>query len=80
MKMVIQWTSINTGRGGLVCEFCKRFDWGEAHAEVMSERYAHIVLSLGSGRFPVEEQFCFCPVCVRRKPNIGAEHKGEVSH
>lgn len=63
-----------------MCEFCKRFDWGEASAEVTSKRYAHIVLSVGSGRFPVEEQFGFCPVCGCRNPNISAAHKGEASH
>ena len=45
-----------------MCDFCEKFDFGTAACHV--DRYgSSIVLSGGSSRFPVYEQFQFCPKC-----------------
>ena len=50
-----------------VCEFCRKLDWGTASCE--TDKYgSRLVLASGSYRFPVDEQFNFCPVCGRRNP------------
>ena len=47
------------------CGFCGKFNFGDAKAEVYRHG-ANIVLASALARFPVEEQFNFCPVCGRR--------------
>ena len=49
-----------------MCKFCDVWDWGESAAEINCGKYAHIINALGNYRFPVSEQFNFCPVCGRR--------------
>lgn len=46
------------------CGFCGKFNFGDARAEVY-QNGANIVLASVYARFPVEEQFNFCPVCGR---------------
>lgn len=47
------------------CGFCGKFNFGDARAEVYRHG-ANIVLASALTKFPVEEQFNFCPVCGRR--------------
>lgn len=49
------------------CSFCKNFDWGEARA-ITENRFSHVSNATGSYRFPLEEQFNYCPVCGRLNP------------
>lgn len=49
------------------CSFCKNFDWGEASA-ITKNRFSHVSNATGSYRFPLEEQFNYCPVCGRLNP------------
>ena len=46
------------------CGFCGKFNFGDAKAEVYRHG-ANIVIASALARFPVEEQFNFCPVCGR---------------
>lgn len=46
------------------CGFCGKFNFGDAKAEVYCHG-ANIVIASALTRFPVEEQFNFCPVCGR---------------
>ena len=49
-----------------MCEFCNKFDFGNAKAEV--DNYgAKILLALGSTRFSEKEQFNYCPVCGKKR-------------
>jgi hypothetical protein len=48
------------------CEFCNKFDFSGASASIVDEKYPHIFLSLGSGGFPKEKQFNYCPMCGRK--------------
>ena len=49
------------------CDFCKKFDFAGARAEV--DKYgAHISLAICNTKFPDEEQFKFCPMCGRKLP------------
>lgn len=50
------------------CDFCKNFDWGEASVTA-GNRYSHVSNAVGSYRFPLEEQFNYCPVCGQKNPN-----------
>lgn len=52
------------------CGFCGKFNFGDAKAEVYRHG-ANIVIASALTRFPVEEQFNFCPVCGRRVKNGG---------
>lgn len=63
-----------------MCEFCKIWDWGEASAAIENGKYAHIYLANGLCRFPVNEQFAYCPVCGCKNPNLraGEEDKHEA--
>ena len=46
------------------CDFCARFDFDSAKAT--TDRYgAHIKLACAATKYPVHEQFNFCPVCGR---------------
>lgn len=55
------------------CGFCGKFNFGDAKAEVYRHG-ANIVLASALTRFPVEEQFNFCPVCGRRVKKGGASN------
>lgn len=45
-----------------MCDFCDKFDFGTATCEV--DKYgARLKLAGGFTRFPVYEQFQFCPKC-----------------
>lgn len=45
-----------------MCEFCKKFDFGNASCDV--DKYgASIMLAGGSYRYPESDQFNFCPNC-----------------
>ena len=46
------------------CEFCKKFDFAGARAEV-NKYGAHISIAICNTKFPDEEQFKFCPMCGR---------------
>ena len=49
------------------CDFCKKFDFAGARAEV--DKYgAHISLAICNTKIPDEERFKFCPMCGRRLP------------
>lgn len=52
-----------------MCDFCKNFDWGGASAKTDEGYESRVTLALGSYRFPVNEQFTFCPVCGRPNQN-----------
>lgn len=47
------------------CDFCERADFS-TFAVRMDAYGAGITLACGSGRFPAEEQFLFCPMCGER--------------
>lgn len=51
------------------CDFCSKWDWGEASADVDNGKFAHIYLAGGAFRFPVHKQFMYCPVCGAMNPN-----------
>ena len=51
------------------CDFCRKFDFSEASAVIEYGKYAHIHLAMSSYRFPVYEQFNYCPWCGRPNPN-----------
>lgn len=55
------------------CGFCGKFNFGDAKAEVYRHG-ANIVIASALTRFPVEEQFNFCPVCGRRVKKGGASN------
>lgn len=60
-----------------MCEFCENFDWGtaKAYTEYFSANvHAGIAMSGGWSRFPVNEQFKFCPVCGAKNPNQNDLH------
>ena len=44
------------------CEFCKQFDFGSASPKI-DKFGAEIIMASGSYRFPINEQFNFCPIC-----------------
>lgn len=45
-----------------MCEFCEKFDFGNASINV--DKYgASIMLAGGSYRYPLHQQFNFCPNC-----------------
>lgn len=46
------------------CGFCGKFEFDSAKA-VVGQQGARIVLACASTRYPIEEQFNFCPVCGR---------------
>lgn len=46
-----------------MCDFCEMWDWGKCSAKIESGKYASIQSAGGSYRFPIGEQFNFCPVC-----------------
>lgn len=49
-------------RTGDGCDFCWRFNFGNASAEV--DKYgARIKSAVGSYTYPLNEQFNYCPVC-----------------
>lgn len=49
------------------CEFCQKFDFAGARAEV-NKYGAHINLAICNTKFPDEERFKFCPMCGSRLP------------
>ena len=49
------------------CDFCKKFDFAGARAEV-NKYGAYISLAICNTKFPDDERFKFCPVCGRRLP------------
>lgn len=49
------------------CDFCKKFDFAGARAEV-NKYGAHISVAIFNTKFPYEEQFKFCPMCGRKLP------------
>ena len=49
------------------CDFCKKFDFAGARAEV-NKYGAHISLVICNTKLHDEEQFKFCPMCGRRLP------------
>ena len=49
------------------CDFCKKFDFAGARAEV-NKYGAHISIAICNTKFPDDERFKFCPVCGRRLP------------
>ena len=49
------------------CEFCQKFDFAGARAEV-NKYGAHISLAICNTKFPDEERFKFCPMCGRKLP------------
>lgn len=49
------------------CDFCKKFDFAGARAEV-NKYGAHISLAICNTKFPNDERFNFCPMCGRRLP------------
>lgn len=51
------------------CDFCSKWDWGEASADVDNGKFTHIYLAGGAFRFPVHKQFMYCPVCGAMNPN-----------
>lgn len=55
------------------CDFCSRWNWGEASADVDNGKFAHIYLAGGAFRFPVHKQFMYCPVCGVMNPNRAEE-------
>lgn len=55
------------------CGFCGKFNFGDAKAEVYRHG-ANIVIASALARFPVEEQFNFCPVCGRCVKKGGASN------
>lgn len=58
------------------CAFCEKWDWSEAVATVEHGKYAHIHLACGSTRFPIYEQFNYCPVCGCPNPNKAKKLEG----
>jgi len=53
------------------CDFCKLYDWSENSAKVDYGKYAHIHTACGATRYPVHQQFSYCPVCGAPNPNKG---------
>ena len=49
------------------CDFCKKFDFAGAKAEV-NKYGAHISLMTCNTKLHNDEQFKFCPMCGRRLP------------
>ena len=45
-----------------MCDFCKTFDFSSASWEV-TKYGSHIKMAGGSYRYPINEQFNYCPVC-----------------
>lgn len=61
-----------------MCDFCSKWDWGEASAAVNNGKFAHIYFISGASRFPVHKQFMYCPVCGAMNPNrIGEKESRE---
>ncbi len=58
------------------CGFCGKFNFGDAKAEVYPNG-ANLVFASSWSRFPVDEQFNFCPVCGRPVKKGGAKMDGE---
>lgn len=55
-----------------MCDFCRNFDFGTAKAS--TDKFgATIHLAGGSYRFPLHEQFNFCPNCGASKDEIQRE-------
>lgn len=59
-----------------MCEFCENFDFGQVRIILEKFRiegnnitHANLGFAGGSGRFPIEEQFKYCPECGRRLRN-----------
>jgi len=62
-----------------MCEFCERFDFGNARADI---RDGHVGIAIAgeSSKFPKEEQFRFCPVCGASREEVTMnEHKVQAS-
>lgn len=60
-----------------MCKFCENFDWGTAkvYTEDFSDNvHAGIAMAGGWGRFPVNDQFKFCPACGAKNPNQNDLH------
>lgn len=53
----------------MACNFCSLWDWSESSAKVDNGKYAHIHNAGGYYRYPLVEQFNFCPVCGGLNPN-----------
>ena len=49
------------------CDFCRKFDFARARAEV-NKYGAHISLASCNTKFTNDERFKFCPMCGRRLP------------
>lgn len=49
------------------CDFCKKFDFAGARAEV-NKYGAYISLAICNTKFSDDERFKFCPMCGRRLP------------
>ena len=45
-----------------MCDFCKNFDFSSASWEV-TKYGSHIKMAGGSYRYPINEQFNYCPIC-----------------
>lgn len=60
-----------------MCKFCENFDWGTAkvYTEDFSDNvHAGIAMAGGWSRFPVNDQFKFCPACGAKNPNRNDLH------
>lgn len=52
-----------------MCKFCENFDFGKVkiNTEIYSNHIsAYITTAGGSSRFPIEQQFNYCPNCGMR--------------
>lgn len=57
-----------------MCDFCNTFDFGRIKCHI--DKYGSTIwMSGGSDRFPVEEQFKFCPECGTPMSEIIATRK-----
>ena len=59
-----------------MCGFCKSFDFSTARVEI-GKRNSCIHLALCCTKFPKEQQFKYCPVCVKPLDNLVKEMVGE---
>lgn len=59
------------------CDFCSKWDWGEASAYVDNGKFAHIYSAGGAFRFPAHKQFMYCPVCGAMNPNRIGEKEND---
>lgn len=55
-----------------MCDFCRKFDFGAA--KIHTDKFgATIYLAGGSTRYPLHEQFNFCPNCGASQSEIYIE-------